>query len=291
MRFAEVPNACGDLEALSYALSLNIIIGCGDYTFQMSWLAKINLKSVVQQFGAYRTSMLLFIVMALCFYVGYRVGNFYHAYQTDMIGKQERRLEKLYQEHADNIRRVHTLEVELEVERLANQQIQTALKDIEVDYFQAKKELGFYEKVMAPEKQADGLVVDSFTISPTESANHFRFQVVLVQQKVKKRFAKGYIELELVGSLAEKPSKLSLEKVSSLTKKDLSFSFQYFQIIKGEFTLPENFTPELVSLAAVLPKGKWQKFHRIDQDYEWARAINELNATAKLSPVMSPILD
>jgi len=257
----------------------------------MSWLAKINLKSVINQFGAYRTSMLLLFIMSLCLYVGYRTGNFYHAYQADTISKQENRLEKLYQEHADSVRRVHTLEVELEVERLANQQIQSALKGVEVDYFQAKKELGFYEKVMAPEKQADGLVVDSFTVSPTESANHFRFQVVLVQQKVKKRFAKGYIQLEIVGSLDEKPSKLSLEKVSGLTKKDLSFSFQYFQIIKGEFTLPDKFTPELVSLAAVLPKGKWQKFHRIDQDYEWTQAINELNATAKLNIVESSILD
>ncbi|WP_404842764.1 DUF6776 family protein, partial [Colwellia sp. 6M3] len=38
--------------------------------------------------------------------------------------------------------------------------------------------------------------------------------------------------------------------MSTLEQKDLSFSFQYFQIIAGELTLPENFIPETINVAA-----------------------------------------
>ena len=80
---------------------------------------------------------------------------------------------------------------------------------IEDIYNQVKKELAFYEKVMAPEKQADGLVIDDLSVSTTASSNHFRFQVTLVQQKIKKRYAKGRIELSFSGSLNNKPHKLN----------------------------------------------------------------------------------
>ena len=126
---------------------------------------------------------------------------------------------------------------------------------------------------MAPEKQADGVVIDNFIIIPTESNNHYRFQLALVQQQIKKRFVKGHVQLNFLGSLADKPKKLALSKVSSLTKKELSFSFKYFQIIEGEFTFPEGFTPEKVELSTVLPKNKWQKSSRIDENYLWKNVI------------------
>jgi len=73
--------------------------------------------------------------------------------------------------------------------------------------------------------------------------------------------------------LNNKPHQLTLAKVSKLTRKKLSFSFQYFQIIEGEFTLPENFIPENVSLAAILPKGRWQKYYRLDQTIAWPLTV------------------
>ncbi len=248
----------------------------------MSWLAKINLNTVVERLGAFRSAMLLLFLIVTCLFCGYRLGNFFHGYQQQTIAQQQQRLESLYTKQVEQVRRINTLEVELEVERLANQRSQKLLKDIEQQHFQVKKELAFYEKVMAPEKQADGLVIDNVVISPTASPYHYRFQVALVQQRVKKRYAKGYIEFTLTGSLDDKPHKLALEKISSIKKDDLHFSFQYFQIIEGEFTLPENFKPEQLLLSAVLPKGKWQKYHRIDENYLWQNVMEKYSQTTSL---------
>ncbi|MGL1956542.1 MAG: hypothetical protein OCD00_04430 [Colwellia sp.] len=235
----------------------------------MNWLAKINLTIVAERLGPLRSALFLLILIGLCLFTGYRLGNYYHGFQVETLEQQKIRLDELYANQARQVARIHTLEVELAVESLANQGSQTTLKKMENAHYQVKKQLAFYEKVMAPEKEADGLVIDNMKILATQSPNHYRFQVVLVQQQLKKRYAKGFIELSFIGSLDDKPEQLTLANVSSLTRKELSFSFKYFQVVEGEFTLPEKFVPEKIVLSATLPKGKWQKYHKLDKSQTW----------------------
>tara|TARA_R110000803_G_scaffold136893_1_gene203860 strand:- start:24724 stop:25467 length:744 start_codon:yes stop_codon:yes gene_type:complete len=240
----------------------------------MNWLAKINLSTMVMRLGAFRSAILLLAIVVISLFCGYRLGNFYHSYQNQTLAQQQARLDFLYQQLVEKTKRINTLDVELEVERMANQRSQKMLKSIEQEHFQVKKELAFYEKVMAPEKAANGLVIDNVNLTKTESPFHYRFQVVLVQQLLRKRYAKGFIELSINGSLDKKPTRIPLSELSTLTKKDLSFSFQYFQVINGELTLPDNFIPESINVAAILPKGKWQEYNRIDQSQAWLKIID-----------------
>ncbi|SEK96850.1 hypothetical protein SAMN05216262_104125 [Colwellia chukchiensis] len=242
----------------------------------MNWLAKINLSTVVTRLGAFRSAIILVTMIVLALYCGYRMGNYYHSYQSQTLAQQQQRLDFVYQQLAEKTQRINTLDVELAVERIANQRTQELLKSIEQEHFQVKKALAFYEKVMAPEKAANGLVIDHIELSKTESPHHYRFQVVLVQQLLRKRYAKGYIDISITGSLDNKPSKIALSELSTLSKKDLSFSFKYFQIISGELTLPENFVPESINVSATLPKGKWQKYNRIEQSYPWLQTLNTM---------------
>ena len=247
----------------------------------MSWLAKINLNTVVLRLGTFRSAILILALIITCLFCGYRMGNFFHGYQKQTMQQQKQRLDRLYSKQGEQTRRINTLEVELEVERLANQQSQKLLKEMEAQHYQVKTELAFYEKVMAPEKQADGLVIDNVLISATTSPNHYRFQVALVQQKMKKRYAKGKIELVFVGSLNNKPHKINLTKIAELSKKQLSFNFQYFQIIQGELTFPNNFKPEKVELSAILPKSKWQSYQRVDESYPWQSVLENFPQTSQ----------
>ncbi|MBL4909941.1 MAG: hypothetical protein JKX78_07965 [Alteromonadaceae bacterium] len=235
----------------------------------MNWLAKINLKSIFLRLGTFKSAFFVLIFCALFLYIGYRFGNFYHSYQQTSIAQQDMRLHELYQEQEKNIDQINTLEIELEIERMANQKSIAMLHKIEAAHFKVKKELGFYEKVMAPEKQAEGVVIDNLTIYATKSQNHYRFQLVLVQQNKKKRYAKGYIKLSALGSLNNKPTKLDLIKIAKISKKRVSFNFQYFQMIEGGFSLPKGFNPEQLTVAAILSKNKWQKYHRLDKKYPW----------------------
>jgi len=236
----------------------------------MNWLAKINLTVVTERLGPFKSALFLLMLIVLCLFIGYRLGNFYHNFQSTTLEQQKTRLEQLYQQQSDQVERIHTLEVELAVEQLASQNAQSTLKKMSLEHYQVKKELAFYEKVMAPEKEADGLVIDNIKITASQSPNHYNFQVVLVQQQLKKRYAKGYVDLVVKGSLDHKPSQLKLSDISAITRKELSFSFKYFQVIEGSFTLPENFVPEKLHLSAILTKSKWQKYQKLNKTLPWS---------------------
>tara|TARA_R110001583_G_scaffold296_4_gene2676 strand:+ start:942 stop:1658 length:717 start_codon:yes stop_codon:yes gene_type:complete len=235
----------------------------------MNWLAKINLTVVTERLGPFKSALFLLTLIVLCLFIGYRLGNFYHNFQSTTLAQQKVRLEQLYQQQSNQVERIHTLEVELAVEQLASQNAQAMLKKMSVEHYQVKKELAFYEKVMAPEKEADGLVIDNIKITASQSPNYYHFQVILVQQQLKKSYAKGYVDLVVIGSLANKPSQLKLSDISTVTRKELSFSFKYFQVIEGTFTLPEKFVPEKMHISAVLTKTKWQKYQELNETQPW----------------------
>jgi len=235
----------------------------------MKWLAKINLRVVIERLGAFKSALFLLTVIGLCLFTGYRLGNYYHHFQVTSLEQQMLRLEQLYVQQDESIARIHTLEVELAVEQLANKKAQALLKGSAEQQFELKKQLAFYEKVMAPEKEAAGLLVENVKITAGKVANQYHFQVTLVQQRLKRRYSKGYIELTFEGRDGEKEVTHKLAQISKLTQKDLKFSFQYFQIINGEFTLPENFSPETVLVSAIMTKSRWQKYAKKDKSLAW----------------------
>lgn len=235
----------------------------------MNWLAKINLTVVIERLGRFKSALFLVILMLVCLFTGYRLGNFYHHFQTTTLAQQKDRLEHLYQEQAFQVERINTLEVELAVEQLANQNAQVTLKQMADEHYKVKKQLGFYEKVMAPEKGANGVVIDNVKITASQSPNHFNYQITLVQQQLKKRYAKGYVDIIVEGSLDNKPRQLLLSDISTVTRKNMSFSFQYFQVISGDFTLPNNFVAEKIQVSAILTKSKWQKYQRLNETLPW----------------------
>ncbi len=235
----------------------------------MKWLAIINLRVVVERLGSFKSALFLLIIISLCLFVGYRIGNYYHHFQMISLEQQQVRLNQLYQQQEVNTAQIHSLEVELTLEQLANKQTEKLLKEALEQEFKLKEQLAFYEKVMAPEKDVEGLLIDNLQITASKQPNLFTFQVTLVQQRLKRRFSKGYINLTFEGTSQEKTSKLNLSEVSTLNKKSLAFNFQYFQIISGDFSLPENFTPDNVLVSAVLTKSRWQKYGKSEKPFSW----------------------
>lgn len=235
----------------------------------MKWLAKINLSVVIARIGAFKSALFLLIVIVLCLFIGYRLGNYYHHFQVTSLAQQKQRLEQLYQQQELQVERIHTLEVELTVEQLANKKAQSLLKAAAEQEFELKKQLAFYEKVMAPEKQSAGLLIENVKITAGKQANQYNFQVTLVQQELKRRYSKGYVDITFEGTEGDETQQLELAKVSNLTREQLKFSFQYFQIISGEFILPEGFIAENITVSAILTKSRWQKYAKKEQNMPW----------------------
>jgi hypothetical protein len=86
---------------------------------------------------------------------------------------------------------------------------------------------------------------------------------------LKRRFTKGFVELAFSGNTNNKARRINLTDISSIKKKDLPFSFQYFQVLRGEFTLPDNFKPESLSLTVNISKTRGQKKVQFEQTSPW----------------------
>lgn len=213
----------------------------------------------------------IWTAVAICFvwtlgYWGQRLALF----QQQDLTQMEQRLGGLYQEIETQSGQINRLNVELEVEKMAAQQTQEDLKSAHVYIEALKTELSFYRKIMKPESEINGVVIDNFALLPTASDDVYRYRLVLTQLKRSKRYAKGNIKLTLVGSKDNKPVKINLMELAGLSNKDAGFSFQYFRVFEGQFNLPQSLTPEAVAIEVTFPKTRWQKYGQIKERVDWS---------------------
>jgi len=235
------------------------------------WWTFEGLKS---RLGRFQFLILLTIICGSASYGGFRVGDAFSKWQQEKIETQEQRMSGLYEELDQKVRQINYLSVELEVEQNASEQIRKELLQLRQESLQLRKELNFYQKVLAPELVADGLAIEQFSIENTNRKNQYRFKFAIVQTDTKKRNAKGYIRMNLLGVESGQKRSLDLAKMSSLSKDKLRFSFHYFQYFEGEFILEEGFLPEDIEIKVVQPKTKWQAYKAFSHKLEWPDLSN-----------------
>lgn len=231
---------------------------------------KLSIELLKHKYGRFRLFIAIILVIAGLLIGGYRLGFQALSKHQALVSSQQQRLDEFYRKSDRQLQQIDFLKVEIEVEKQAAVYVKKQLQSLQEENFTLQKELSFYQKVMAPELEAEGVTVDSFTLIPGVSKRSYHYKVVLVQTTKRKRFAKGHIEFKIKGSLRHKIKTYAIKAlVDEFDKKSLKFSFRYFQILEGDLTLPSDFIPETVHIAAILPSGKWQKYSRLDRQYPW----------------------
>lgn len=230
------------------------------------WWSFAGLK---RKLGRFKFMLLLLVVVITMGYLGFELGGEADNWRQTKLQDQEYRLSNLYRELDQKIRQINYLSVELEVEQRANEQIQQELLEIREESFALRRELNFYQKVLAPELVADGISVEQFHVEPTNIENRYAFRFALVQTNSAKRYARGYIRLNLVVSQKEQKLELDLAKLAELSKSDLKFSFHFFQYFEGEFQLEPDMIAEQLAVKVVQPKTKWQSYKAFTQKLDW----------------------
>ncbi|SDI63254.1 hypothetical protein SAMN04488540_102275 [Ferrimonas sediminum] len=175
---------------------------------------------------------------------------------------QKERIRVLTESHA-------ALEIELDTERRSQADTIAMMAQLRQQLAQTETELTFYRNIMAPEQNADGVVIHEVAVENSHSPGHFRYKLVLTQQKKRKRFAKGRASMLLAGSQNGSPATLNLERLGA-DRDRLKFSFRYFQELEGSFNLPENFVPERLTVKVKTASGGGQKATSTEQVYEFA---------------------
>jgi hypothetical protein len=223
--------------------------------------------------GSWRLVLVTAGLLGLAALAGQLFGNYYYVQQVNLLSSRleesQKKNNSLTSQVTDLLKQNDYLTAELAVEKSAAELTQQELKAELQKSFDTRKELAFYQRIISPELQADSLIIDSFSITPGASSTNFRFNLVLIQQDKQRNFAKGTVELTLHGFAGEKRDSLDLLKLAGFSKSDKAFSFKYFQIIEGEFSLPAGFKPEKVDVALKVAAARSAKSAKVDKNFFW----------------------
>lgn len=214
-----------------------------------------NLKRWRQHLGAFPLFLLLVFAGLLVIYLAYLAGVWHAASLKQEVSQQEQQLEQLYQRLEQMEYQRHVLQVELNIERSANESLQDELSTAQNDNYNLRRDLAFYQKIMAPELQEGGVIIDSLNITPNQSARHFHFSLALLQIEQRRRFVKGTVKVELVGRVNGTKQRFDVLDLANVKSDDRSFSMRYFSLHEGDFFMPEGLAPERIEVRVRLTKG------------------------------------
>ncbi|WP_337879117.1 DUF6776 family protein [Rheinheimera sp.] len=218
----------------------------------------------------WRQLLLTLGLLGLAWWAGQIFGNYYYLEQVNLLSSRleesQQRSNKVTAELNERLKQNDYLTAELAVEKSASQLLQKDLKALQQKLFDTRKELAFYQRIMSSEPQASGVLIDSFSISKGAAPGNYRFNLVLIQQDQQRKFAKGTLELTLSGWQQDQKASQDLLKLAGFSKSDKAFSFKYFQIIEGEFSLPEGFAAEKIEVQL---KVAGNRSSRIEKSFFW----------------------
>ena len=224
-----------------------------------------EIRKTWSAFKFYTVLLILFICTA---YFAFMYGNSHFESQNAKISTLEHTMENLSLDNQRLTKQLNILGVELEVQRLAVKKSQQMLEQGLANEAKLKEEIQFYQRVMAPELEQDGFVIEAFEIKKSLSDRAYWFELVLMQQDKIKNVVKGSIEVSIIGSEAGKPKQYNLSELVTQESSELSFSFKYFQTIQGEMILPENFSPEKILVKTKIFQFK-RKRGELERTFDW----------------------
>ncbi|WP_438865224.1 DUF6776 family protein [Neptunicella sp.] len=234
-------------------------------------MSKIEIK---QRLGAFKFYAISLVILGLAAYLGYRVGNKVADYQQQQINGMQTTIDEFNQQNNRLVKQLNILGVELEIEKRANQKAQQDLQQAFSENQQVRNQLSFYQKVMAPELNDNGFVIDSFNFQSTNIEQHYRYSLVLLQQQKRKNFVKGELSVTLQGSLDGEMKVVDMLAQLDPPQDKLAFHFRYFETLNGEVDLPVGFIPEKVLVKARLTsQGSNNAEH--ERRFDWLEILDQ----------------
>lgn len=225
-----------------------------------------------QRLGKFRFSIVVIVLVGLCVWAGYEIGNARltflerdREYQTGRIERLQQAIEQM--EYQNNI-----LRVERDVDRVAIERLQQDLRQSHEEMAQVRRELAFYQRVMAPELDADGVIIDSLVITPA-GPELYHFQLVLVQvERSQQQLIQGTYRLLLRGRRDGAAVEYNVLQLAGLSEDHGEFAMNYFTRTDGSFLLPDDFIPEMIQVQVRTRPGR-----ETQRQYVWKELVGAVD--------------
>ncbi|WP_166423392.1 DUF6776 family protein [Paraglaciecola sp. 20A4] len=234
----------------------------------------VNYSELRRYFGPYQFYTVCSLIILATAYLAFSLGFNLSQEQQQLLTQLKSSSENLRVENATLSQQVNVMSVELDIAQSAQRNLSQEIEQALSREVSLRKELAFYQQVMAPELNATGLAIDGFAIEKTLSEGYFRFKLVLLQQDKIKTTLNGNVKLVLHGSENGQPVNYSLEQLTQEQSEPLQFIFKYFQMLEREFQLPPDFSPEKVVISADVYKYK-RKLGKVNKTFDWVLSSSE----------------
>ncbi|MBU3018933.1 hypothetical protein KO519_14680 [Paraglaciecola agarilytica] len=233
----------------------------------------VNYSELKQRYGPYQFYALCLIVLIFTAYLAFSLGHKFSSEQQTHLKQLNSSSESLRIENAALSQQVNVMSVELQIAKTTQDKLTDTIEQALAREASLRKELTFYQQVMAPELSATGLAIDGFAIEKTLSKHFYRLKLVLLQQDKIKATLNGSLHIVLHGSENGHPTTYTLANLIE-QGAPIKFRFKYFQMLEQEFTLPADFLVEKVVISADVYKYK-RKLGELNKTFDWRLSSSE----------------
>ncbi|MDF1643801.1 MAG: hypothetical protein P1U80_06425 [Pseudomonadales bacterium] len=205
------------------------------------------------------------------FVLTYRSGLATGTAYSDRANAETQRLRVAIQDSEQIIEQqsidIGQLRAQVELKKKTEQLTRAEMIQLTNQLVELQRENRIFRKVMDPQSFEKGLSIRSWDIKPSVLLHHFKFELVIQQLASRHPLLNGSVVVEISGVEDGLPRTISLDKLSDeIDKQKIKLRFRYFQEIRGEMVLPENFIPETVSVTA-RSRGKRPQLR--EKSFEW----------------------
>lgn len=216
----------------------------------------MDLHKYREKGGFFRFYLLVIVGLAVALFVGYQLNQYQQQVLLEETQSLNNSMQNLRVENEQLQSELNQLQIEFDLLSASYQQILDNNKQAIAREQELKKQISFYQRVVAPELSKDGFAVERLEVKPTASENNYQLSLVMLQNEDVKAVIKGELAIHLHGSLDGKPASYLLHQLQGEPKTSLKFSFKYFQVIDANLTLPANFIPERFEISTDIYKYK-----------------------------------
>lgn len=207
--------------------------------------------------------------------VGYVIGHREELANSSIVDVQERTL-RLQSEGLTKLKQeLEVKNTQLTTQKIAFEQLQQMLKTQESQLQEQKRQLAFFERIMRPDGEQSGVVVDNLVLETTSIPERIHYRIALTQPSRQRELLRGQVDIRVEGSKEGKPLTLSPRSLG-MKEGEVRYALRYFQMLEGVWTLPAGFTPDKVMVR--IAKGATQPEQELSVN--WSEALRPLPVVA-----------
>ncbi|MFM4721093.1 DUF6776 family protein [Aeromonas bivalvium] len=202
---------------------------------------------------------------------GYLVGNRQELAQSSLLEVQQQTLARQTEAIARLESELGIKDTRLATQQAAFEQLQQLLKSQETQTQELKRQLAFFERIMRPQGEQSGVVIDNLTVQESNVANRYHYRLALTQPSKQRELFRGQVQIRIEGSQDGQPRSLG-ERDLQMKAGAGRYSLRYFQLLEGDWQLPEGFIPDRVRITI----GKNGRQPEQELLVEWSQVLKPL---------------